>query len=166
MNRSPFSDAPKGVRYEHRGLTVDAPVEWSEDSVLYLEAPGPRPRPSISVCRVTALPEETLETFMSRRVAELAALLKVAVDETRETVVCGMRAILVVLGWEELDGRMTQRMIVFPGPPGAMYVISGIARASQQTVLGPVFERVLASVRFTVPSSGPSIVPPSPPSKR
>jgi hypothetical protein len=154
MNFTPWSEPARGVRIELRGASLEAPKEWEEESVLFLHAPGPRPQPNLTLTRVSLKPGETLDTYAAKKVAELAGFLAgVHIQDQRETVAAGQRAIAIRARWEALEGPMVQRLVLVGQGDGA-FVLTGTALSSRASLLDPAFDAAVASLRLTAPAQG------------
>ena len=78
MNASSRQPPPPSrfVTVEHGAVSFEVPESWIEDSAVTVARPGAAPRPALSLNRMTAAPDETLETTIARRLTPS----KVAVD--------------------------------------------------------------------------------------
>ena len=143
---------PPPSRYELRGATIDAPRDWAEESVLTLTSPGPHPPPKLSLVRVSVSVDTTLELFAARRVAELSKVLGgLQIAESRELLMGGHRAMQLRLFWEELEGRVNQRLVLTRAE-GAVFVLSINWLEEQAAIAQSVFDSAVASFRFSPPA--------------
>ncbi len=99
----------------------------------------------------------TLELYASRKVAQLSSALgQVQVEETRETVLGGQRAVAIRLRFEQDGARFVQRMVLALVPgwdgAGAVYLLTGFAIESQAAKLHAAFDSVMQSFRLSPPS--------------
>ena len=137
-----------GTRYEFRGATLDAPRDWTEDSMFSVSAPGPRPQPMITLVRTTVPVDMTLELFAARRVADLSKIVaQLQVVESKEVTFGGQRGMQLRLFWEELEGRVFQRLVVTRSQD-AMFVLSLNCFEAQLSRAQPVFESAMASFKL------------------
>lgn len=150
---SPFSSSSRGsnvTRYEFRGASIDAPRDWVEESVLSIAAPGPRPQPTVTLVRSTVPEDTTIELFAGQRIAELSRIVAgLQVEESREIVFGGQRGMSLRFFWEELPGRVIQRL-VFGRFDDAMYVLAMNCFADQVEKIQPTFESIATSFRAPV----------------
>lgn len=140
--------APSANRVEHRGISLELPKEWIEESVLFVQAPGERPQPTLALVRATVAPDTSLELYAARKVAEASSMYPdLEVEDSHETVVDGQRAMLLRLAWNAPAGRHVQRMLVLRSAD-AMFVLTGTGLEEHIFKLQLAFDGVVGSLRF------------------
>ena len=146
----------QGSRYEFRGAMLTAPRDWTEESLLSISAPGAKPQPTVTLVRLTVPVDMTLELFAARRVADLSTMVaSLRVEESRDTVFGGQRGIQLRLFWEELEGRVFQRLLITRWQD-AMFVLSLNCFEAQVPRAQTIFEGVIASFKLPPPPLGAS----------
>lgn len=142
------------AQYEFRGTTLEVPPDWTEESVLALSAPGPKPQPVVSLVRSQVAPDLSLELFAAKRIGDLSkAVTGLKVEETRETTFGGQRGMLLRLSWQEPAGQLEQRLLFTRFGP-TMYVLAMSCIAEQTAKVSATFDAVAASFRVASPPPG------------
>jgi hypothetical protein len=146
------SDA-KPVTITFDGVTFEPPPGWQENSSLNLARPGRKPRPTLSLNRVSERADVTLETHVSRQLAELSAAMPLHVFETKEARAAGCRAIEMLMAFPIGEASLLLQRIAFVKTPDAVWVLSASSTEQDAPQLSAEFEHALATLRL--PEVGP-----------
>lgn len=146
----------KGVtQYDFRGALLEAPPDWTEESVLALSAPGPKPQPVVSLVRTQVAPDQSLELFAAKRIADLSkAVTGLKIEETRETTFGGQRGMLLRMSWQEPAGQLEQRLL-FTRFGTVMYLLAMSCISDQLAKTSAAFDSIAASFRVAPPPGRP-----------
>lgn len=146
--------AKSNARYDFRGAVLEVPAEWTEESVIALTAPGPKPQPVVSLVRSQVGPDQTLELFAAKRIADLSRVVTgLKVEESCEATFGGQRGMLLRLSWQEPAGQLEQRLL-FSRFGTAMYVLAMSCIVDQVAKSSATFDAIAASFRVPPPPPG------------
>ena len=140
------------TRFEQKDLSFDVPPGWQDRTVIAFaapEKPGKVATATLIVTREKLGPNESLRTYSSRQLAQVARVLDgFELHESRDVNVAGLPAVQHVFGWNAAAGPLVQR-ITFAAVSDTVVGFTGTMPKSEVAELSPVFDQLLASVRFT-----------------
>src|SRR5262245_30435489 len=104
------------LRHEAKGLSFSVPDTWQDRTVVAYAAPSEPGKLSAANMVVTTDvlgAGETLRTYSSRQVMNLAGLLEgLELMEHREVNVGGVPAVKLVMAWTSPSGRVVQQLVL------------------------------------------------------
>jgi len=143
-------------RYESRDVTFDVPRHWEDRTMVAFAAP-PRPgqttAPNVVMTRDQLAPEDTLASYADKQLAELSKRLErfVLIDK-KERVLGGQPGVELHFTWVGQNGELTQRLAMALGRRRTLFCWSGTSAKVDADQMNPLFERILATVRFPRPN--------------
>jgi hypothetical protein len=145
------------VRSEDGGFSFRAvPGYTTEEAygMASMEAPGADPDLGPAMMLMGALGEEsyTPEEFFAEFTGNLDT--NVEVSPPRKIDVDGQPGVIADVTGTEGDAEMVGRIVVAAPTPNHHFIMVAVAPADQWDEIGPLFDAVLASVRFFEPSGG------------
>jgi hypothetical protein len=142
-------------RYESRDITFDVPRHWEDRTMVAFAAP-PRPgqatAPNVVMTRDLLGPEETLASYADKQLAELSKRLeRFELLDKKERTLGGQAAIELHFSWAGSAGELEQRLAMALGRRRTVFCLNATAAKVDADQMNPLFERILATVRFPRP---------------
>lgn len=166
-----MNDGSESMRpYDGPELAFVVPEAWQNRSIVAFspKPAGKKSAPSFVVTREPLADGETLRTFASRQLGQLAKGLRdFALREDRETAVDGAPATQHEFSWRSPSGAIVQRMTMTVHAE-QVWLFTATAPVEDAEKLRATFEQMLESVRFgarrgsSAPPAGGSSAPPPP----
>jgi len=143
-------------RYESRDVTFDVPRHWEDRTMVAFAAP-PRPgqttAPNVVMTRDQLAPEDTLESYADKQLAELSKRLeRFVLIEKKERTLGGQPGVELHFTWVGQNGELTQRLAMALGRRRTLFCWSATSAKVDADQMNPLFERILATVRFPRPN--------------
>lgn len=139
----------KFVTVQDGQIAFEVPSTWIEDSVVSVAAPGPAPRATLTLNRMSAAPDENLDTTVMRRLAESSPVFPLEVVSTHQTHAAGHwgMEVVVTLPTEDPADLILQRM-VFLRTQDAVWVVSGSSTKKQGRAALVFMDSALATLQL------------------
>jgi hypothetical protein len=153
-------------RFENKEFAFEVPEGWEDRSIISFEAPRPPGSavgPNVTLSHVALPPGQTLATFASQQVANLAGSLpKFEFVEQRPATVAGQPAVQLLYHWKHPEGGLTQRITLF-SKGEKTYTFTMTALRGDMDRQAEIFEKILASLTVQQPLAAPAFTPGSMP---
>lgn len=143
-------------RHNQGNLSFDVPRHWEDKTIVAFSAPS-RPGQSTSasfvMTRDTLADADTLASYADRQLAELSGRVDgFELLEKRDLPVAGARAVSLRFTSKALAGPLVQRLVLIEDKRRAVVCLTATAPKADAAQLEPLFDRMLASVRFAQPA--------------
>jgi hypothetical protein len=148
--------------YEGPEVAFLVPATWQDRSIVaFAPAPaGKKAAPSFVVTREPLAPEETLRTFASRQVGQIAKNMREFVlHDDCDGTVDGAPSTNHEFSWRSPTGKILQRMTMTVHE-GTVWLFTATAPEEDAATLRATFAEMVASVRLA--TRRPSSAPPPP----
>jgi hypothetical protein len=142
-------------RYEQRDVSFDVPRHWEDKTlVAFAEPPtsGRSATPSLVMTRDGLDGAASLSDYADQQIAELAQRLDAFELVGRDDcTIGGMAAVSVRFRSKAAGGPLEQRLVMTLAHRRQVYCFTATAPKVDAAQADPLFDRMLASVRFTSP---------------
>ncbi len=143
-------------RHEQRDVSFDVPRHWDDKTLVAFAAP-PQPgqalAPNLVMTRDQLGDADTLDSYADRQLAELAGRSPgFELIKREETSLGGARAIALSFRARADKGVLEQRLVLVQGRRRGVYCFTASMSKADAEQYGPLFDRILGSVRFPVPT--------------
>lgn len=140
-------------RHTQGNLSFDVPRHWEDKTIVAFAAPA-RPGQSTSASFVMTRDSlgdaDTLASYADRQLAELSQRVDgFELIEKREAPVAGARAFSLRFTSKALAGPLIQRLVVIEDRRRSVVCLTATAPRADAAQLEPLFDRMLAGVRFS-----------------
>jgi hypothetical protein len=146
------------ARYDHDGISFEAPDDWTDRTMLAVVAPAPpgtKNAPNMIMTQERMREGDTLRTHADRQLMELAKQLNgFEILDSRDTTVCGLPAITMNFAWGSPMGNLVQTMtLVERSTPMGRSIISftGTSPSDVSAQCAALWSQMLRSVRIGPP---------------
>jgi hypothetical protein len=140
------------ARHQDSRVSFDVPRDWEDRTVIAYAAPpqgDQRATSNVVVTRDRFPDDEELESYVARQVESLEGRLKgFALNEMEETTVSERPAISLSFSSNGPNGKLEQRLTIVAMPDRAVTSFTMTAPASEAAQVGPLFDRMVSSIRF------------------
>lgn len=142
-------------RYDSRDVTFDVPRHWDDKTLVAFSAParpGQATAPNLVMTRDTLGPGDTLVDYAERQLSEMAKRLQEFELVSRsERSLGGQPALEMHFEWLGQAGPLEQRLVIALGRRRQLYCFTVTSAKADGEQQGPLFERILSTVRFPAP---------------
>lgn len=142
-------------RFEQRDVSFDVPRHWEDRTVVAFAAPpgpGQAVAANLVMTRDELRPGDTLASYADRQLAELARRLdEFALGERSTLTLGGATAVSIRFTSRGTTGPLVQRLVVAEPRRGRIVCFTATTPRADQAQNDPLFDRMLASVRFGEP---------------
>ena len=143
-------------RYEQRDVSFDVPRHWDDKTLVAFAAPaqpGQALAPNLVMTRDHLGEADTLHSYADRQLAELAGRVEGFELIAREdTSIGGAPAIALRFRARADKGTLEQRLVIAQGRRRGVYCFTATMSKDDAEQYGPLFDRMLSSVRFPAPA--------------
>lgn len=145
-------------RHQQGNVSFEVPRHWEDRTIVAFSAPsrpGQSTAASFVMTRDALADGDTLATYADRQLAELSKRVDgFELVEKKDTTVGGARAVSMRFTSKALAGPLVQRLVVLEDKRRAVVCFTATAPKADSAQLDPLFERMIAGVRFeSVPSA-------------
>ncbi len=145
-------------RYESRDVVFDVPRHWEDRTLVAFAAP-PRPgqstAPNVVMTRDTLGPEETIQSYADKQLAELSKRLEgFELDERKELSFGGQPGVELRFSWIGSAGKLEQRLAMALGRKRTVYCFNATMAKADADQMNPLVDRIMSTIRFPRPGEG------------
>ena len=144
-------------RYEQRDVSFDVPRHWDDKTLVAFAAPaqpGQALAPNLVMTRDQLGDADTLDSYADKQLAELAGRVEGFELVKREhTSLGGAPAIALRFRARADKGTIEQRLVLAQGRRRGVFCFTATMSKADAEQYGPLFDRMLGSVRFAGPSA-------------
>ena len=142
-------------RHEQRDVSFDVPRHWDDKTLVAFAAParaGQNAAASLVMTRDTLGDHDTLAGYADRQLAELARRVDgFELIGRQEVTLGGLAGVAMRFACDASSGPLEQRLVVVEGRRRSLFCFTATTPKADAAQNGPLFDRILASVRFPVP---------------
>jgi hypothetical protein len=142
-------------RYESRDVTFDVPRHWDDRTLVAFAAPakpGQATAPNVVMTRDTLGPEETIQSYADKQLAELSKRLEgFELDERKELTFGGQPGVEFRFTWQGSAGKLEQRLAMAIGRRRTVFCFNATMAKADADQMNPLFDRILSTIRFPRP---------------
>lgn len=150
-------------RYENGQLSFDVPRDWEDRTIVSFAAPqkqGEKTTPNIVVVRDTLAPGEDIHGYADRQLVEMARRFEgFSFRKRRELSIGTVAAVEFRFGWTSQSGAVENRQVHVATDERSVISITATMARKDASKLGPLFDRIFASVIVRVKPQSLSHLP-------
>ncbi len=139
-------------RHQQGNVSLEVPRHWEDKTIVAFAAPsrpGQATSASFVMTRDTLADADTLSSYSDRQLAELSQRVDgFELVDKRDTSIGGARAVAMRFTSKALAGPLLQRLVVVEDKRRAVVCFTATAPKADAAQLEPLFERMLAGIRF------------------
>lgn len=144
-------------RHTQGNVSFEVPRHWEDKTIVAFAAPsrpGQSTAASFVMTRDSLTETDTLATYADRQLAELSQRTTgFELLDKREIQVGGARAFSLRFTSKALAGPLVQRLVLVEDRRRAVVCFTATAPKADAAQLEPLFDRMLAGVRFAEPDA-------------
>jgi hypothetical protein len=145
-------------RRQQGNVSFEIPRHWEDRTIVAFSAPsrpGQSTAASFVMTRDALAGADTLATYADRQLAELSKRVDgFELTDKRESQVGGARAVSVRFTSKALAGPLVQRLVIVEDRRRAVVCFTATAPKADAAQLEPLFDRMIAGVRFEALPAG------------
>lgn len=142
-------------RYESRDVTFDVPRHWEDRTLVAFAAPakpGQATAPNMVMTRDSLGPEETIQSYADKQLAELSKRLEgFELDERKEQTYGGQPGVELRFTWQGSSGKLEQRLAMVVGKRRTVCCFNATMSKADAEQMNPLFDRIMSTIRFPRP---------------
>jgi hypothetical protein len=142
-------------RYESRDVSFDVPRHWDDRTLVAFAAPakpGQATAPNVVLTRDTLGPEETIQSYADKQLAELSKRLEgFGLDERKELTFGGQPGVELRFSWQGSAGKLEQRLAMAVGKRRTVFCFNATMAKADADQMNPLFDRIMSTIRFPRP---------------
>lgn len=144
------------ARYEHDGVSFDVPRDWEDKCMAAFTAPiatGSKSAANVVMTRDTLKSGETLSSYTDKQLVDLAKqLTHFDLVGRTDTTLGGLPAVELRFSWKGGVGFVEQRLVSLVTVNRKVLNFTATVPRAEVAKLGPIFDRIFASVKFDAKS--------------
>jgi hypothetical protein len=142
-------------RYESRDVTFDVPRHWDDRTLVAFAAPakpGQATAPNVVMTRDTLGPEETIQSYADKQLAELSKRLEgFELEERKEQTFGGQPGVELHFTWQGSAGKLEQRLAMAVGKRRTVFCFNATMAKADAEQMNPLFDRIMSTIKFPRP---------------